>query len=147
MTADRDGTPSPEKPFSGLILGIHDLRMPVTDPWVSRDWYMAVLAFEPMLDLEEAAGLVGVVLRHPSGAVLGLHQDPARAAAMRGFVTCILTVADREALEGAARELDSIGQAHTRISQGHLGWYLDIPDPDGMVVRLHTATTVDAEEA
>ncbi len=147
MTAGREHIESPDQPFSELILGVHDVRIPVSDSWVSRDWYMSVLAFEPLLDLEEAAGVIGVVLRHPSGAVLGLHQDPPRAAAMRGFVTCVLAVADRAALEDAAGQLDAIGEAHTAISQGHLGWYLDLPDPDGIVVRLHTFTSVDAEEA
>lgn len=135
------------EPFAGLITGIHDLRIPVTDPWASVDWYTSVLAFQPLLDLEEESGLVGVVLRHPSGVVVGLHQDAARSRAMRGFVMCVLTVEDRGALRTSADALSGMGEVPGPIRQGHLGWYLDLPDPDGIVVRLHTATTVDAEEA
>lgn len=147
MSADRDAVRAGGQPFSGLIIGIHDVRIPVSDPWASRDWYMAVLAFEPLLDLEDAPGLVGVVLRHPGGAVLGLHHDPRRAAAMKGFVMCVLAVADRPALEVAAGLFDTMRQPRGPVNQGHLGWYLDLPDPDGIVVRLHTSTSVDAEEA
>jgi hypothetical protein len=137
----------PDEPFSHLIDGLHDVRLPVSDPWVSRAWYMSVLAFEPMLDLQEEAGLVGVVLRHASGLVVGLHQDRVRAAGISGFVVLTLSVADRAALHACATRLDEMGQTHSDIEQGHVGWYLDVADPDGIVIRLHTATTVDAEEA
>jgi hypothetical protein len=105
------------------------------------------LAFEPILDLQEENGLVGVVLRHASGVVLGLHQDKLRARGLKGFVVVELTIADRVALERCAQALDGMGQVRSEIQQGHLGWYVDVPDPDGIVIRLHTATAVDAEEA
>jgi hypothetical protein len=108
---------------------------------------MSVFGLEPLLDLQEESGLVGVVLRHPSGLVVGLHQDRVRAAGSRGFVVLTLTVADRTALHACAKQLDAIGQGHTDIEEGHLGWYLDVADPDGILIRLHTATAVDAEEA
>ena len=136
-----------EEAFDGLIVGLHDVRVPVSDPWASREPYMSVLAFEPILHLQEASGLVGVVLRHPSGVVIGLHQDPLRAEALKGFVVLALTVADGTALQRCRDALDELAQVHTDIEQGHVGWYLDIPDPDGVLIRLHTATTVDAEEA
>jgi hypothetical protein len=108
---------------------------------------MSVLAFDAVLDLQEEQGLVGVVLRHPSGVVLGLHQDERRALGLKGFVVLAFTVGDRGILSFCERTLDEMGQEHTQIQQGHLGWYLDLPDPDGIIIRLHTATTFDAEEA
>lgn len=108
---------------------------------------MSVFAFEPILDLQEEPGLVGVVLRHASGLVVGLHRDRVRAAGIRAFAILTLAVADRAALRASATRLDELGQPHTDLAEGHLGWYMDVPDPDGMLIRLHTATTVDAEEA
>ena len=50
----------------GSLEGLHGVRIPVTDALVSKDWYMTVLGLEPVLDLEEEQGVVGVVLRHPT---------------------------------------------------------------------------------
>lgn len=129
------------------VSGIHDVRVPVADPWLSRDWYTSVLGFEPILDLQEEPGLSGVVLRHRSGFVIGLHRDRLRALVLREFVVLALTVADRAALETCVAAFDRVGQEHSGIEPGHLGWYVDVPDPDGLLVRLHTVTSFDAEEA
>jgi catechol 2,3-dioxygenase-like lactoylglutathione lyase family enzyme len=130
-----------------LVFGVHDIRIPISDAWASRDWYMSVLGFEPVLDLQEADGLVGVVLRHPSDVTIGLHLDPRRASALKGFALLVLAVPDRAALEECGIDLNRIGQPHSPIAQGHLGWYLDVPDPDGILIRFHTQTSFDAEEA
>lgn len=67
-----------ESPCSCLISGVHSVRIPASDPWASRDWYVAVLAFESILDLEDADGLLGVLLRHRFGLEIALHHDPLR---------------------------------------------------------------------
>jgi hypothetical protein len=36
---------------------------------------------------------------------------------------------------------------HGAPEEGHLGTYVDVPDPDGIIVRLHTGSAPDAEEA
>lgn len=127
--------------------GLHHVRIPVSDAWRSRDWYVTALGFVPVLDLEEENGVVGVVLRHPEGLVVGLHQDPSRAAALAGFAVLGLGVADKGQLEQWAQYLDRLGAAHGPLEEGHLGWYLDVPDPDGIVVRFHSGSAPDAEEA
>ncbi|MGP8059759.1 MAG: VOC family protein [Acidimicrobiales bacterium] len=133
----------------GSLEGLHGVRIPVTDALVSKDWYMTVLGLEPVLDLEEEQGVVGVVLRHPTGFVIGLHQEPHRAGALRGFAVIGLTVTDRVQLERWRDELQRLGRAHGPLEAGHLGWFMDVPDPDGVVVRFHTGrpTSPDAEEA
>lgn len=133
--------------FSGRVVGFHHVRVPVNDAWTSRNWYMEVLGFIPVLDLQEAQGLVGVVLRHPRGFMVGLHQDPQRAEALRGFALLGLTLSDREQLQQWSDELERAGHPHGPVEEGHLGWYMDIPDPNGILVRLHTGTAPDAEEA
>jgi len=131
------------------VVGIHDLRIPVTNALTSKDWYVSVFEFIPALDLEEEQGVVGVVMRHESGFVLGLHQEPERAKSLRGFAIIALTVGDREQLEEWLVTLDRLGHPHGPIEWGHLGWYVDVPDPDGIPVRLHTDTGLapDADEA
>jgi len=129
------------------ILGPHHIRLPVSDAWVSRDWYTAILGFVAVLDLEEERGLVGVVLRHAAGLVVGLHQDPPRAMALRGFAVLGLGMADKDQLERWTEHLDRVGVSHGPIQEGHLGWYVDVPDPDGILTRFHTGVVPYAEEA
>lgn len=129
------------------VVGLHHVRLPVDDVWVSRDWYTAVLGFVAVLDVEEEDGPTGVVVRHPSGFVLGLHRDTARARALSGFAVLGLQVADRRALDAWAEHLDHLGVGHEPVAHGVLGWYVDVADPDGILVRLHCAESPDPEEA
>jgi catechol 2,3-dioxygenase-like lactoylglutathione lyase family enzyme len=133
--------------MTGPIAGLHHVRIPVAEPWRSRDWYSAAFGFVPVLDLERESGVVGVVVRHPSGLVVGLHEDPVRAAGLRGFAVLSLAVADPVQLESWAAAFDREGIDHGGICVGHLGHYLEVPDPDGIVVRLHSGAAPYAEEA
>jgi catechol 2,3-dioxygenase-like lactoylglutathione lyase family enzyme len=128
-------------------LGLHHIRVPVTDPWASRDWYSEVFGFVPVLDLEEENEVVGVVLRHESGITLGLHLDDVRARALRGFAVLGLSVGSSAEMDEWRRQLDQLAVEHSELEEGHLGTYLDVPDPDGIVVRLHTGSVPDAEDA
>jgi catechol 2,3-dioxygenase-like lactoylglutathione lyase family enzyme len=146
--ADRPVTQSEDPVAPALCFtDLHHVRIPVTDAWKSRDWYMSVLGFLPVLDLEEEQGLVGVVLRHPTGLVIGLHQEPVRAAALRGFALLGLAVADRDELEALVKHLDRQGVSHGALEEGHLGWYVDVADPDQILIRLHCGAVPYAEEA
>ncbi|HXW33567.1 MAG TPA: VOC family protein [Acidimicrobiales bacterium] len=131
----------------GMISGLHHIRIPVRDAWSSRDWYMSVLGFAPLMDVEEERALVGVVLKHPVGLVVGLHQDPVRAEAMHGFALLGLTVKSKEHLELLAAQLDHSDVHHGPIEEGHLGHYFDLPDPDGIVTRFHAGSIAYTEEA
>jgi catechol 2,3-dioxygenase-like lactoylglutathione lyase family enzyme len=137
----------PNEDLVGIVQGLHHIRIPVSDPWVSRDWYMMVLGLQPLLDVEEENGVVGVVLRHPEGFVVGLHRDPLRALALKGFAILGLTILDREKLQDLSGRLHLMGIPHLPIEEGHLGWYIDVPDPDGILVRFHTGSGPDTEEA
>ncbi len=139
---ERDqGSGAPE-----VLTGLCHVRVPVGDPWRSRDWYATVLDFVPVLDIEVELGLVGVVLRHRCGVVVGLHHDPVRAAALSGFAVVGLAVRDETALSRWAEVLDEQGVPHGPIEEGHLGWYFDVPDPDGIAVRIHAGLPPYAEE-
>lgn len=130
-----------------LIIGLHHVRFPVTDPQRSREWYATVLGFVPVLDYEWERGVIGVVCRHPSGLVIGLHRDPRRARALRGFAALSLAVAAPGDLDRWSERLDRLSAPHGPIQRGHLGPYLEVPDPDGIVVRFHGGPLPYAEEA
>ncbi len=129
------------------IAGLHLVRIPVADVWVSRDWYMRVIGLLPVMDVEEEERVVGAVLRHPEGFAIGLHLDARRAADLAGFALLGLTVNGKDELERWAHQLDRMGLAHGDLERRHLGWSMDLPDPDGILVRFHTGPAPYVEEA
>ena len=72
------------------IIGLHHVRLPVSDVMRSRDWYISVFGFEPRLSVEEEDRVVGIVVGHPSGLTLGLHEAPALARVLEGFCSIAL---------------------------------------------------------
>jgi catechol 2,3-dioxygenase-like lactoylglutathione lyase family enzyme len=127
--------------------GLHDVRIPVTDAWKSRDWYMMTFGFVPVMDVEDEDRVVGVVLRDHVGLVVGLHEDPPRARALRGFALLGLGVGDPEDLMLWVERLDLLKVAHGSVQHGHLGCFLEIPDPDGIIVRIYSGSPPNTEEA
>ena len=85
------------------IVGLHHVRVPVSDVLVSRDWYIDVLGFDPMLVSEEETSVSGEALLHPSGLVVGLHIDPDAARALKGFCVLGLGVDTLAAMGGLPR--------------------------------------------
>ena len=129
------------------LQGIHHVRIPVSDIIVSRDWYTEVLGFEPVLDYEEEDRIVGVALAGEGGVTVGLHLDPARARSVAGFCILALQVPGQTALGTWVEHLDTAGIHHSGVREGHLGLLVELADPDGIVVQLHTAEHPSADEA
>jgi catechol 2,3-dioxygenase-like lactoylglutathione lyase family enzyme len=129
------------------ITGIHHVKVPVGDVLRSRDWYIEVLGFTPLLDFEDEDRLLGVAIQHPCGFTLGLHLDPERAAALRGFPTVALCAGTVDDLMDWAAYLDGRGIEHSQVLDGHLGSFLQLEDPDGLLVQLHTKSQPAADEA
>ena len=130
-----------------VFVGLHHLRLPVSDPLRSRDWYVGLFDFRPRLCLEEEDRVVGAVIDHDSGLTLGLHSKPTVAAALSGFCCLALDVGDSDNLAHWCRRLDDLGIHYGAPTEGHLGWYIEVPDPDGLLVRLHTSSQPSADEA
>lgn len=126
---------------------MHDVKLPTSDVSTSRDWYVEVFGFRCALDYEEEDGLQGVILEHPAGVTLGVHRDPERAKALRGFDVVGLCVADRADLEEWSTHLAAMAVDHTSITRGHLGWVLRATDPDGIPVRVHTMERLTVAQA
>lgn len=137
-----DGAPS------GLRLrGVHHVRLPVSDVLRSRDWYSEVFEFAPILDFEEEANLVGVVLEHPCGITVGLHAAPERVVALAGFSAVAFSVGGADDLNAWAKRLNHLGVAHSAAAEAHIGWSITIPDPDGLLVQLCAGRHPAADEA
>jgi catechol 2,3-dioxygenase-like lactoylglutathione lyase family enzyme len=129
------------------FVGLHHVRLPVSNVMRSRDWYTGVLGFESRLTVEEEDRVVGVVVGHPCGITLGLHHAPELARALRGFCSVALSVGDFDDLVQWCTRLDSLDVRHSVPTEGHLGSYIEVPDPDGLIIELHTigqATAADA---
>ena len=120
----------------------------MSDVLRSRDWYCDVLGFEPILDYMEEYRLVGVAVQHPVGVTLGLHLDPERAAALRGFAVVALRVADPGVLRDWSRRFDGLGVQHFPAVADHAGgWSMELVDPDGIGVQFHTVGHPTADDA
>ena len=129
------------------VVGLHHLRVPVSDVMCSRDWYSTVFDFEPRLTLEEEDRVVGVVLIHESGLTLGLHHAPELARSLEGFCLIALSVGDSDDLDHWCTHLDTPGPSTLRPAEGHVGWYIEVSDPDGLIIQLHTIGQPTADEA
>jgi catechol 2,3-dioxygenase-like lactoylglutathione lyase family enzyme len=124
---------------TGSAVGFHHVKIPVSDAPRSRDWYCQVLGFAQEIEFVEDGVLAGVALRHPqTGLRLALRADPGRCRAMAGFDLVALAVSTLEDLRAIAAQAAAAGVEHGPIIQGHIGWACDIPDPDGILVRLYT---------
>jgi catechol 2,3-dioxygenase-like lactoylglutathione lyase family enzyme len=144
----KGGSGEPARPIvPPTIIGVHHVKVPVGDVLRSRDWYIEVLGFTPLLDFEEEDRLIGVALQHPCGFTIGLHLDPERAGVLCGFPTVALCVGDADDLMDWSVYLDGRSIEHSPILEGHLGSFIELEDPDGLLVQLHTKGQPAADEA
>jgi catechol 2,3-dioxygenase-like lactoylglutathione lyase family enzyme len=125
--------------------GVHHIRLPVANVEATSDWYRTIFGFEILLYEEEENAAVGVVLRHSSGVILGLHRAEAPiVSALKGFNLLGLTAAD---LPAWIDELERLGISHGPVMQSSTGYFVEVIDPNGMVVQLHTEGQPNVEES
>jgi glyoxylase I family protein len=126
--------------------GIHHVAINVHDLERSERWYAEVLKFTRLAPF---AGdrFQRVLMRHPSGMVLGLtrHDDPEAAAAFHdrrtGLDHFAFQVADRAAVEAWVARFDELGVAHTEVKETPItGSSLVVfRDPDGIQLEMYAA--------
>jgi catechol 2,3-dioxygenase-like lactoylglutathione lyase family enzyme len=123
----------------GAVSGLHHVKLPVRDVERSVEWYGRAFGFTRDWESREDGVLCGAALRHPeSGLRLALRRDPERAAALAGFDTLCLAVGTAGDLDAVLDRLDEQGLHHGSPFAGRGGDAVDVPDPDGHLVRLHT---------
>ena len=59
---------------------------------------------------------------------------------LSGFDVVAFTPSSRESLDELAARCDARGFAHSEIADFGDGWVLDVPDPDGTVLRFYHFT-------
>lgn len=122
------------------VLGVHHVKVPVTDLGLSRAWYETILPLTAHLEFKDEEGaLRGVVYQPLGGLTLCLREDPDLARALSGFDPFAILVQSEAELRAFAERLDSAGVGHGPIVTATLGWLLSVPDPDGLSLRFYTA--------
>lgn len=123
----------------GEILGLHHVKVPVSDLSRSRSWYERVFELQPNVEFADEDGVVrGVAYRAKGGFGLSLREDPARAHAMAGYDPFAILVESREDLDSWVQRLDALGIDHWPVTMGALGWLIGFHDPDGLQLKLYT---------
>jgi catechol 2,3-dioxygenase-like lactoylglutathione lyase family enzyme len=123
----------------GAVSGLHHVKLPVRDVERSAEWYGRAFGFTCAWEAREDGELCGAALHHPDSELqLALRRDPDRAAALAGFDTLCLAVGTRRDLDAVLHRLDERGIDHGTPFPGRGGEAVDVPDPDGHLVRLHT---------
>lgn len=122
------------------LVGLRNVKVPVTDLRVALDWYCRVLGFRPMIEFPDDQGVVrGVHGELPGiGDVLALREDPPAARGLGAFAIANFTVPDRLALESWAAHLDELGVAHDSIVDTPRVSVLIFRNPDGQEIHLYT---------
>jgi catechol 2,3-dioxygenase-like lactoylglutathione lyase family enzyme len=125
---------------------IAQIKLPVTDLARSVTWYRQVLDLRLWAEFVEDGVLRGAGLIDPQGRfniALRHRSVCANRPDLRGFDVVAFLPASRSVLEDLIDRCDRLGIAHDGIEETPAGPRLDIPDPDGTVLRFYhfTAST------
>jgi catechol 2,3-dioxygenase-like lactoylglutathione lyase family enzyme len=149
-TADRptvDGMTTTITPPAGTgIAGldrIAQVKLPVTDLARSVDWYQRFLGLRLWVEIVEDGVVRGVGLLDPEKRFNVALRDRTVCASqpdLSGFDVVAFLPATRSTLEEMAERCDRLGIARSEIVDGPEGSRLDVPDPDGTVLRFYHFT-------
>ena len=123
-----------------MLVGIHHVKLPVSDLARSQAWYDRVLDLETVIEFVEDGVLRGVALgRDGRRPEIALRHDPDRARALSGFDAVALLVPSRDDVQRWSARLDDLGEPHGGLVQGHAGGavLVGLHDPDGIEIRLY----------
>ena len=125
---------------TGKILGLHHVKVPVTDLTRSRGWYERVFELEPEVEFPDDTGVVrGIAYRPKEGFTLALRENPAVAKAIAGYDPFAILLQGRDDIEAWAARLDDMGVEHSPVIEATIGWLMSFKDPDGLELRFYTA--------
>jgi hypothetical protein len=126
-----------------MIERIAQVKIPVTDLAVSVPWYVAVLDLRLWTEFVEDGELRGAGLIDRDARFAVALRDRRFCASepdLSGFDVVAFTPTSRESLDELAARCDARGFARSEIVDLGDGWVLDIPDPDGTVLRFYDFT-------
>jgi len=123
------------------IIGIRQIKIPVSELQRSVDWYCALLGVRLHREFVEEDELAGAVLLHPAGFVISvrLRSRVPGNPYFPGFDLFSLGVESIADLEELRARATSLGSPRSDIvDRGTDGYHLDIFDPDGTAIRFIT---------
>jgi catechol 2,3-dioxygenase-like lactoylglutathione lyase family enzyme len=123
--------------------GIAQVKLPVKDLARSVTWYRRLLDLRLWVEIVEDDVLRGAGLIDPQGRFNISLRDRAACASqpdLHGFDVVAFLPASRSVLDDMAARCDRLGIAHSGIQDTPAGPRLDIPDPDGTVLRFYHFT-------
>lgn len=125
---------------------IAQLKLPVTDLARSVNWYCQLFDLRLWCEIVEDDVLRGVGLMDPRGRFNIALRDRSVCASqpnLHGFDVVAFMPTSRSVLEDMAARCAQLGFVHHGIQDTPAGPRLDIPDPDGTVLRFYhfTAST------
>jgi hypothetical protein len=121
-----------------LLVGLHHVTVPASDPLAAGDWYVRVFDFASLLIEERENEITAVLLEHPCGARLMLRYAADLLAALRGYPLFSLTVTDHDELLRWVGHLTALDVEHSGVHPAHLGWAVTVTGPDLVHIQLHT---------
>lgn len=128
------------------IPGLHriaQIKLPVTDLARSVAWYRDLLDLRLWAEFVEDGVLRGAGLIDPQGRFNIALRDRRVCAGrpqLRGFDVVAFQPASAAVLDDLVARCDRLGVAHSGIEHTPAGPRLDIPDPDGTVLRFYHFT-------
>lgn len=129
---------------TGTILGLHHVKIPVTDLARSREWYERVFDLEPSMEFRDdhdavVRGVVYRALRSSVGEItISLREQPTAARGLAGFDPFAMMLGGRADVEHWCERLDRLGVAHADIVDAPIGSILVFTDPDGIELRFYS---------
>ena len=130
----------------GGIVGldrIAQVKLPVVDLARSVTWYRRLLDLRLWAEFVEDGVLRGAGLIDPLGRFNIALRDRSVCASqpdLNGFDVLAFLPASRAVLDDIVARCDRLGVAHSGIQDTPAGPRLDVPDPDGTVLRFYYFT-------
>lgn len=130
----------------GEILGLHHVKIPVTDLSRSRAWYERVFDLQPVMEFPDEDDVVrGVVYQPKNAFTLALRENPAAARGLAGFDPFAILLQGEPDVQAWADRLDALDIEHSAVIEATIGWILSFHDPDGLELRFYTAARHGAD--
>ncbi len=133
----------------GAILGLHHVKIPVTDLVRSREWYERVFGLETLTEFrDDEDGVVrGVVYRSQGDLAISLREQPTAARGISGFDPFAIMLRGRADIDHWVARLDRLCVPHSDVIDAPIGFIISFDDPDGLQLRFYTldASGLDLE--
>jgi len=122
------------------IVGVRQIKLPVSDLAVSARWYVDLFDLELANEFFEDGAVRGVVLAdHEAGFVIGLRERTYSASGpdLDGFDVCAFMLRTPAEMSTVIDRCAELGIEHGDVhDRGDFGIAMDIADPDGTVLRF-----------